>query len=103
MAQLCTENLFSLTIVARSELEEGKKWVDFATLAVYACFVGEWNPKMASQTKRDPFTNMGHKSAQLPCFERVQHLKEKSSAKNFLAKVIRAVPKVNLCEENFWC
>jgi len=43
---------------------------------------------------------MGQKSAQLPYFEKVQHLKEKSSAKNFLSKVIRAVAKVYLCEKN---
>ena len=74
MAQLCTENLFSLTIVARSAWEEEKNVSIFQFLTFYACFVGEWNDEMASQTKRDP------------CFERVQHLKEKLTAKTFWPK-----------------
>ena len=42
---------------------------------------------------------MGQKSAQLPCFERVQHLKEKSRVKNFFALVNREVAKVYLSEK----
>jgi len=45
---------------------------------------------------------MGQKRAQLPCFERAQHLKEKSRAKNVFAIVNRAVEKVYLSEKNFW-
>ena len=44
MAQLCTENLFSLTIVARSELEEGKKWIDFAISLCLCLFRGRMKP-----------------------------------------------------------
>ena len=43
---------------------------------------------------------MGQKGAQLPFFEKVQHPKEKSWAKSFFAKVIRAVAKVYFCDEN---
>ena len=43
---------------------------------------------------------MGQKRAQLPYFELVQHPKEKSRAKNFFAKVIKAVAKVYLPEKN---
>jgi len=45
---------------------------------------------------------MDQKSAQLPYFEKVKHPEEKSRARNFFAKVIRAVLKVNLCEKSFW-
>jgi len=41
---------------------------------------------------------MGQKNTQLPSFERVQHLKEKSRAKSFLTIVNRAVEKVYLCK-----
>ena len=44
IAQLCTENLFSLTIVARSELEEGKKWIDFAISHCLCLFRGRMKP-----------------------------------------------------------
>ena len=40
MAQLCTENLSSLTIVARSAWEEEKNVSIFQFLTVYACFRG---------------------------------------------------------------
>jgi len=43
---------------------------------------------------------MGQKRAQLPYPEKTQHLREKSRAKNALAKLIRAVAKVYLCETN---
>jgi len=43
---------------------------------------------------------MGQKRAQLPYPEKAQHLREKSRAKNALAKVIRVVAKVYLCETN---
>jgi len=43
---------------------------------------------------------MGQKRAQLPYFEKIQHLREKSRAKNAFAKLIRAVAKVYLCETN---
>ena len=36
---------------------------------------------------------MGHKGIQIACFERAQHLKEKSRAKNYFALVNRAVAK----------
>ena len=36
---------------------------------------------------------MGHKGIQLACFERVQHLTEKSRAKNYFAIVNRGVAK----------
>ena len=52
---------------------------------------------MMSQNNLDPFSvllSTGQKSAQLPCFEIVQDLKEKSRAKNFFALVKRAVTKV---------
>jgi len=44
---------------------------------------------------------MGQKNAQLPYLEPVQHPKEKSRAKNLLAKVIKAVAKVYLPEKNW--
>jgi len=43
---------------------------------------------------------MGQKGPQLPYFEKVQHPKKKSRAKNFFAKVISTVAKVYLCEKN---
>ena len=54
---------------------------------------------------------MGQKSAKLPCLLMVQHLKEKSRAKDFLVIVNRAVAKVYLCDKtlggwwhlNLWC
>jgi len=42
---------------------------------------------------------MGQRRALLPYFENGQHPKEKFRAKNFFAKVIRAVAKVYLCEK----
>ena len=64
--------------------EEEKSGSILHSLTVYACFVGEWNPEMTSQGKLDPcFCIVGQKPAQLPCFERVQQLEEKSRAKNF--------------------
>lgn len=44
---------------------------------------------------------MGQKSAQLPYLELAQHPKEKSWAKNPLAKAIKAVAKVYLPEKNW--
>ena len=62
---------------------------------------------MTSQSKLDPFSCIvvhGLRSARIPYFEKVQHLKEKSRAKTFFAKVIRAVAKVYLCEtfRGYW-
>ena len=75
-----------LTIIARIAGKEGQKRLDFATLSVYTCLVGEGNPEMMSQSILDPFFFFvvhGPKSTQLPCFEKVYHLKEKSRAKSF--------------------
>ena len=44
---------------------------------------------------------MAQKSAQLPYFEKVQHLKRKSRAKNFFAKVITPEAEIYLCEKEF--
>ena len=55
MAELCKEYPF-LAIIARSEWEEGKNGSILQSLAVYACFLGEWNPEMTSQSKLDPFS-----------------------------------------------
>ena len=55
---------------------------------------------MPSQSKLDPFSCVvvhGPKKCTTSCFERVQHLKEKSRAKNVFAMVNRAVAKVYLC------
>ena len=46
-----------------------------------------------NQTHSPVFSSMRQKSAQLPYFENVKHPKEKYRAKNFFAKVIRAVGK----------
>ena len=60
--------------------------------------------EMTSQKKLDHspvLRSMGQKSPQLPYFEKVQHLKEKSWAKTFFAKVISAMAKVYLREKHF--
>ena len=48
-----------------------------------------------------PVLSMGQKSAQLPYFKKVQHLKEKSRPKNIFTKVLSAVANVYLGEKNF--
>jgi len=44
---------------------------------------------------------MDQKDTQLPYFEKVQHLKGKSRAKNIFAQVSRTVVKVYLCKKVF--
>ena len=44
---------------------------------------------------------MDQKRAKLTYFEKVQHPKEKSRAKNIFTKVIRLIMKVYLSEKNF--
>ena len=83
----------------RAEWVKGRKKnvLILQSLTVYA-----WNPKMTSQSKLDPFSCdviLDQKGIQVPCLKRVQHLKEKSRAKNFLTTVNRAVEKVNLCKQ----
>ena len=56
-----------------------------------------WRHKV-SWTHSPVLSSMSQKNDHLPCFQSVQHLKEKSRAKNFFAKAIRA--KVYLCEKN---
>ena len=55
---------------------------------------------MVNYTHSPVLLSMGQNSAQLPSFERVQHLKEKSRAKNFFTIVNRAAVKVQLCGNN---
>ena len=89
IAELSTEYPL-LTIIARSKWEEGKKWINFAISHCLRLFHGRMKPERTSQSKLDPFSllsSMGPKSAQLPYFERVQHLKEKCWAKNLFAIV----------------
>ena len=79
MAELCTEYSF-LMIVANE------------------------TPEMMSQRKLDFFSCIvihGPKKHPTSLLWKVQHLKEKSRAKNFLARVMRAVRKIYLCEKNF--
>ena len=104
MAKLCTEHPF-LTIVAQSDWDEGKKTHRFCNLSLFmlVSWANEtlrWRHKV-NYTHSPVLLSISQKSAQLPCFERVQHLMEKSRTKNFFAKVIRAVAKVYLCEKNF--
>ena len=115
MAELCTENPFS-TIIARSEWEEGKKNGSilqshcFNTLVSWASETLRWRHKL-NWTHSPVLASIGQKSAKLPCLLRVQHLKEKSRVKNFLAIINRAVAKVYLCDKKFggwwhlnlWC
>ena len=84
----------------RAEWVKGRKKnvLILQSLTVYA-----WNPKMTSQSKLDPFSCdviLDQKSTQVPCLKRVEHLKEKSRAKNFLTTVNRAVEKVNFMQTN---
>ena len=90
MSQKTTEYPFN--IIARSEWEERVNGSILQSFTVYACFVGEWNPDMSSQSKLDPFSCVvvhGPKKCTTSCLGRVQHLKEKSRAKNFFAMVNR--------------
>ena len=99
MAELCTEYQQSQLRVSE---KKGKNWLILLTLTVYACLMGEGNTAMTSQSKLDPFPCIvihGSKCAKLPCFARVQHLKEKSRAKNFFSIVNRAVAKVYLSKK----
>ena len=57
-----------------------------------------------SQSKLDPFYCIvihGQKRAQVPGFERAQHLKEKFKAKSFFTIVNRVVMKVYRCKKIF--
>ena len=56
------------------------------------------------QSKLDPFYCIvihGPKKAQVPGFERAQHLKEKSKAESFFTIVNRVVVKVYRCKKIF--
>ena len=73
------------------------------SLSVYACFACKWNNEMRSQSQLDPFSCIVvHVPKKRPTsyFGEVKHLKEKSRAKNYFTKVIRAVVKVYLCQKN---
>ena len=75
--------LHRIPFIAVSEKEKNGSILQSLFLCL---FRGRMNPEMTSQSKLDPFScivSMGQKSVILPCFERVQHLKEKSRTKNF--------------------
>ena len=86
MVELCTEYP-SLTIITWSEWEDGTKGWILQSLTVYACSVAKWNSEMTRQSKLDPcLLYCGPWAKKRPTSllnERVQHLKEKSWAKNF--------------------
>ena len=100
MVKICIEYPFFND--HRPEWVRSRKKMDwFCNLSLLMLVLwGKENPEMVSQSKLDPFSWIVE-STKLPCFEKVQHLKEKSRAKDFFAGVKRAVGKVYLCEKNY--
>ena len=75
-------------------------WEKESSLSAWACFAREWSTEVTSQSKLRPFSFVViHGRKKRPTSLLWKHPKEKSIAKNFLVKVIRAVSKVYLSEK----